>query len=369
MRKEETVSSGQMACLFLSFMLGSSLINMPQPLADAAGNGAWLSVIIGNGYGIFLLACVYYLYRKNPDLTFIDYSRKMLGKWVTLCISIPIILLLLLMLSNIVVDIGGFLTNAMMRETPPYVFHSLILLVSAMTARSGIEVMTRMFVMLLIYMVLFSVTVLILSIPFYQVGNLLPVFPDGMKPVIHGSYLVLGFPYSELVLFSLILPFVRKEKNNSLKKYMFLVLLIQGFMFVISVVCSIMALGPLASTFKFSVFQLARLINIREIITRIESFIGIALIVGSYMKASITLFILKETLSRVFKLHDERIIIFPVSFVALLLSLTMYKSEIEHAEIVLVVWPLFITIVAVLPLIFITLITLLKGKKIKSKDT
>ncbi|MGM7722771.1 GerAB/ArcD/ProY family transporter [Metabacillus sp. Hm71] len=367
MKKEETVSSAQMACLFLSFMLGSANINMPQPLAEAANNGAWLSVIIANGYGMFLLACVFFLYRKNPDLTFIDVSRKILGKWITVCISIPILLLLLLMLSNIVVDIGGFLTTAMMRETPPYVFHSLILLVAAMSVRAGFEVMARMFVMLLIYMTLFSVSVLLLTIPFYQAGNLLPVMPDGIKPVIHGTYMVLGFPYSELILFSLLLPFVRKEKNNKLKKYMFSVLLIQGFLLVISVLCSIMALGPLAGTFKYSLFQLARLINIREIITRIESFIGIALIVGSYMKASITLFILKETLARVLKMSDERIIIFPVAFIALLLSLTMYKSEIEHADIVLVVWPLFITIVVVLPLLIITFLTLFMGKKIESK--
>lgn len=368
MQKKEPISSRQMAVLFFSFMLGSSLINIPQPLVQAAQNGAWLSILIANGFGMLLLTCIFYLYRKNPNLTLIDYSRQLLGKWITLCISIPVLILLFLILSYIVIDIGGFFTTALMRETPSYVFHALILLVAALTARAGIEVMARMFVWLVCYSLLFSFVIIVLTFPYYQVGNLLPVFPEGMKPVIHGAYMAIGFPYGELVLFSFLLPFVRTEKDNSLKKYMFSVLLTHGFLLIISILCTIMALGPLAGTFKFSLFQLARLINIREIITRIESFTGIALIVGSYMKTTIMLFILKEMLSRVLNLKDERIIIFPVTLISLLLTLTMFKTEIEFVESVFVVEPLVLTIVIVLPLFFITVVTFFKGKKLETND-
>lgn len=360
--KEETVSSGQIACLFLSFMLGSAVINIPQPMTQSAYNGAWLSVILANGYGMILLAFIFYLYRKNPDMTLIDYYQKYLGKWIALCLSIPMILLLFLIISYIVIDIGGFFTSAMMRETPDYVFHFLILLVAALTARAGIEVMARMFVILLIYVIFFTIIVFVLTLPYYQVGNLLPVFPEGIKPVIHGTYITLGFPYGELVFFSFLLPFVRNGKDKPLKKYMFLALLIHGSFLILSILCTIMALGPLAGTFKFSVFQLARLINIREIITRIESFIGIALVVGSYMKTTIMLFILKETLSRVLGLKDKQMIIFPVTFISLLLTLTMFNNEFEFIEAVFVCLPLVILIVVVLPLLFITVVAFFKGK-------
>ncbi|WP_181833252.1 GerAB/ArcD/ProY family transporter [Bacillus taeanensis] len=366
MKKEKTISSGQMACLFLSFILGSAIINIPQPLVQAANNGAWLSVIIANGLAMFLLACVFYLYHKNPNFNLIDCSQKMLGKWITLGIFIPILFLLFLNLSYIVIDIGGFFANAMMRETPVYVFHVLILFVAALTAKAGIEVMARMFVVLLSYVILFSVIVLVLALPYYHVENLLPVFPEGVKPVVHGTYITFSFPYSELVLFSLLLPFVHKEKEKSLKKKMFLVLVIHEFLLISAILCTIMALGSLAGTLKFSLFQLARLINIREIITRIESFIGIALIVGSYMKTTIMLFILKETLVKVFKLKDDRIIIFPVAFTSLLLTLTMYETDIEFGEAVFIVWPLFIMTVVVLPFLIITAIALFRGKKIET---
>jgi len=362
MLREETISAGQMSCLFLCFMTGSSIINLPQPLVQAANSGAWLSVSIANGFGMLLLLCILYLYGKNPNFTLIDYSRQILGQRITICIFIPILIFLFLVLSYVVIDIGGFFTTAMMRETPSYVFHTLILLVAALTVRAGIEVMVRMFVLLLSYMFLFLVVVLALTFPHYKAENLLPVLPEGMGPVIQGTYMLIGFPYGELILFSFLLPFVRNEKGNSLKKSMFVALFTHGFLLIISILCTIMALGPLAGKLKFSIFQLARLINIRDIITRIESFVGIALMVGSYMKVTILLLILKETLARVFKLKDDRIIIFPVTFISLLLTLTMFKTEIEFMEAAFVILPLLSTVILVFPLLFITLVTTFKGK-------
>lgn len=370
MTKNETVSSGQMAVLFLSFMLGSAIINIPQPLTEAALNGAWVSLLISFGFGMLLLACIMYLYRKNPNYNLLDYSRKILGKWLTFALSIPIILLPLLQLSYIVIDIGGFFTDAMMRETPSYVFHAFILLVASLTVRAGIEVISRMFVLLLCYLIFFSVIVLILVFPFYQVENLFPIFPEGIKPVIHGTYMAIGFPYSEVVTFSFLLPFVHKENKYSLKLSMYTALLLHVFLLTLSILCTTMALGSLAGTFKFSLFELARLINIKEIITRIESFIGIALVVGSYMKATIMLFILKETLSQVLQLKDKRIVIFPLTFISLLLTLTMFKNEIEFVEAVFVGLPMLLFVILDIPLLFITVVIFFKGNKIdKTSDS
>ncbi|WP_163539256.1 endospore germination permease [Gracilibacillus sp. YIM 98692] len=363
MKKIEPITSGQMASLFFAFLLGSAIINIPQPLIEAAKNGAWISVILANGCGLVLLTCIFYVYHKNPELNFIGHIQQKFGKWLMIIIGVPIVLQLFLMLSYIIIDIGGFFTNSMMRQTPSYMFHFFILLVSALTVRSGFEVMARMFVLLLCYLLFFSIIVIILTVPFFHVDFLLPVLPDGIKPVLHGAYRNFGFPYIEITLFSLLLPFVHKNEGKTLQKKMFSVLIIHGLLLIIAVVCTIMAFGPLASHLKYSLFQLARLINIREIVTRVESFIGIALVVGSYMKATISLFILKELLGSVFQLKNKDILIFPITLISLLLSLTMFTNELEFVEAVQVVYPLYTTVIVVLPLLFITIVTLIKGRE------
>ncbi|PEF61481.1 GerAB/ArcD/ProY family transporter [Bacillus cereus] len=368
MQKKEMVSSQQITALFFSYMLGSAIINIPQPLIQAAHNSVWLSILIANGIGMLLLTCVLYLYHKNPHLDLIDYSRKILGKWISMCISLPIVILLILDFSYTIIDIGGFFTTTMMREIPPYIFHTMILLVVVLTVQAGIEVMARMFVLLLFIVIFFVVIILLLVFPYYQVGHLFPIFPDGIKPVIHGTYMTLCFPYGEVVWLSFLLPFVHNEQKNSLHKYMVSILLVHGLLLIISTLCTVMVLGSLAGTFKFSLFQLARLVTMGERITRMESFIGIALVLGSYMKATILLFILKEVIAKVLLLKDKRIIILPVTCISLLLTLTMFQSEIAFVESIFVVLPLVTTIVAILPLLFVTIVEFCKTKKIVIED-
>lgn len=362
MKKRITVSSRQMATLFLSFLTGSAIVNIPAPLTGAAKNAAWMSLWMANLIGMLLLSCILYLYRKYPEMTLIQYSRQAVGRVLTIILVIPFFFLSFTMLANIVVDIGGFFKSTMMRETPTYVFHFLILFTAALTVRSGIEVMARMFTLLLITIFIFSAIVLLLSIPAYRVELLMPLFPKGFKPVLHGAYITYGFPYAELILFSMVLPFVRKDQEP-LGKFMFASLLISGLSLTMVIVCTIMALGPMAGNIKFSLFTLARLIELAEIIERVESVIGMALIAGSYMKATIVLFVINLGLSQLFQLQDDKILIFPLAFFACMISLTMFRNELEFAGHVGTVWPLFITVAGVVPILLLTIVTALKSRR------
>ncbi|NOU90598.1 GerAB/ArcD/ProY family transporter [Paenibacillus sp. LMG 31460] len=362
MNKRISVSSRQMATLFLSFLTGSAIVNIPAPLTGAAKNAAWMSLWMANGLGMLLLFCILYLHRKYPDLTLIQYSRQALGRVMTVIIAVPFLLIFFDMLADIVGDIGGFFKSTMMRETPTYVFHILVLFTAAMTVRSGIEVMARMFTLLVITIFMFSAVVMLLMIPNYNVELLMPLLPDGFKPVLHGAYIAWGFPYAEMILFSMVLPFARPDQEP-LGKFMFVVLLISGISLTLVIVCTIMALGPLAANIKFSLFTLARMIELAEVIERVESVIGLALIVGSYMKASIVLFAINLGLSQLFRLQDERILIFPITFVALLLSLTMFRNDFEFMEHVGTVWPLLITVTGVVPILLLTIVTAFKSRR------
>lgn len=360
MNRKESLSSWQMAALFLAFLTGSAIINIPAPMTGVAQNGAWISMLIAFAFGMLLLSCVLYLYRKYPEMTLIQYSRKAIGQGLTVLIAIPFFMTTLIMLANIVGDIGGFFKSVMMRETPGYMFHSLTFLTAAVTVRAGIEVMTRLFTIVVIIMYIFSVGVLLLSLQAYDIERLLPILPQGIKPVLHGVYFAWGFPNAELILFSMLLPFVGREKEK-LHKRMFATLLVNGITLTIVIVCTIMALGQMAGMYKYSVFTLARLIEVREFIERIESIPGIALIAGSYMKATIVLFVTSLGISQLFRMDDYRILVFPVSLVSLLLSLTMFTDEVEFREFVTNVWSLLITLTGVLPILVLTVVTAVKS--------
>ncbi|KRE24930.1 hypothetical protein ASG81_28105 [Paenibacillus sp. Soil522] len=162
------------------------------------------------------------------------------------------------MLTGIVLDIGLFMRSTMLRETPTYAFTSLIYMVAALSVRAGIEVIARMFLLIMLLIAAFIAAVLLLAIENYDLAFLIPVMPDGIKPILKGAFFSSGFPYAECFLFTMLFPFVKKGTDGKLNRAMFLALSINIATLCISTICTIMLFGPLAGVKKYSIYELAR---------------------------------------------------------------------------------------------------------------
>ncbi|MCU6708760.1 spore germination protein [Paenibacillus sp. J5C_2022] len=360
MKQQEYISSIQMSRIFLFFLTGSSIVIIPSPLTHIAGNGAWISLLISLMLGMLLLACMMYLYRIYPGMSFIEYSRAALGKWITLLLLIPFVTVMFWHVAGIVIEIGYFFKSTMLKETPTYAVNALFFIMIALTARAGIEVMARMAAFLLLLMFGFVILVLVLVSNLYHFEYLLPVMPDGIRPILHASYISYGFPYAELVVFAMILPYVRKQDTYKVRKHLFAALVVNGLIIMLSIIGSILVLGPLAGDLKYSLYQLARLIYIQEILERIESVIGFSLIVGFYFKTAILLLILMRVLAELLKLRNDKLLTFPVAFICFMLSVTTYTEEVKMEQLVNVIWPFLNSFVYVLPMLLIAAVTFIK---------
>lgn len=360
MTDQNRIGSGQMAVLFLFFMTGSSIVIVPSPLTHIAGNGAWISLLVAMAASIPLLAGILYLHRRFPDRSLVEQSRLVLGNSLTVALLIPFTCVMFWNVAGIVIEIGLFFKSTMLKETPTYAVNSLLFLTIAVTVMAGFEVIARMATLMLALMFGFIILVWVLVGPLYHPEYLLPVLPEGIGPVLHAAYVVYGFPFAELAVFSVILPLVRNQEHAKLGKRLYVALALNAATLIASVLSSIMVLGPLSGDLKYSLFQLARLIFIQEIIERIESVIGFSLIIGFYFKASILLMILMQLLKGLLRLENERLIVFPAAFICLLLSLTTYTKEAEMEEIVNITWPLLNTLAYSLPLLLILIAALIR---------
>ncbi|MDP4097112.1 spore germination protein [Paenibacillus sp. P96] len=363
MDKEQTISSGQLSILFFVFMTGSAIINVPGPLVLRAGNGAWLSLMIAGIVGAGVLTCMLYLHRKYPGLNYMAYSRKLVGPFFTYVFGFMAIFFLHYMQSAIVLDAGLFMVTSMLRETPLYVFNLLLFMVAALTARAGIEVMARMFTLIIGIVIFCTVAVLLLAIPLYHVDYLLPILPKGIIPVMHGVYTASGFPYMEVIVFAMLLPCVRADQRGKTGRYMFLSLGLNIIILCISTVCAIMTLGPLTGDTMYSLFALARLIEFQEIIQRIESVIGMSLIADSYMKVAIALYVLNAILCELFRIKDRTILILPLALIGFLNTLVTFNGTTEWFNFVSVIHPVWNFFSLTLPLLILTLTAVIRKRK------
>jgi spore germination protein KB len=355
-----------MAVLFFIFTTGSSIINIPGPLIGFAKNGAWISLIISMFMGILLLAVILFLFRRFSDYSLVEYGNMLVGRVITAVFTLLMISFMFHMATGIVLDIGLFMTSSMMRQTPIFIFNAFIFFVVAVTVRSGLEAIARMFAILVSAVIFFVVMVLILSIQNDELRFLKPVLPDGMKPVLLGSYFTFGFPYVEIVLFAFLLHLTRKEQRQKLSGRLYLALCVNGFSLIVTTLVTIMTFGPIAGERKYSLFEVARTIDIMEIFQRIEVAIGISLIVASFMKATITLYVLNLAATHMLRLEDSKVLIFPIVSICLLLSLLgIANGGAKWGEIVGMIHPLWGTCVLAVPLLILAVVALIRGRSMQ----
>ncbi|OMF36684.1 hypothetical protein BK133_08535 [Paenibacillus sp. FSL H8-0548] len=359
---KQTISAYQMGVLFFVFMTGSSIINIPGTLIGKADNGSWLSLLLSGGIGFLILICILFLHRRFPTMTFVQYSRHLMGTPLTILFSLFTISFLLQMQSAIVNDVGLFMVSSMLRETPMYAFTFLIFAISSVVVRAGIEVMARMFTLTMILTSISIFFVLIIAIPDYNPALLLPILPKGIKPVLHGAYFTFGFPYVEVFLFSMLLPFVNDGPTRKLSKTMLFALGINILVLCLSVICAIMIFGSFAGEKPYVFFSLARVVEFQEIIQRIESIIGMSLILGSFMKTTITLYVLNLYLSQLFRFENTQTLVMPLALIGFFMGLVTVDGATEWGYIVTTIHPVWTFAAFIIPLLLLTVIALFKKK-------
>ncbi|CAN7365667.1 endospore germination permease [Paenibacillus sp. LjRoot153] len=366
--KEYKISARQLGVLFFTYLTGSSIINIPGPLIAVAKNNAWLSILISWTAGCLLLTGMLYLHKRFPSTDFIDISSSLIGKAATFIIVILLPLPFIIHIgTGITLDVGLFMESTMMSETPIYIFTSTILIVTVLTVLSGIEVIAQMFALLLVTLLVFVGIVLVLSIPDYDFSNLKPLLPSKFKPVILGAYMSFSFPYAELFLFSMLIPFVREDERHRIPKVMFVSMSLNLIVLILVTMSTILVFGPIAGDRKFPMFELARMIEVQEIIQRIESVIGMSLIVGSFMKVTIALYVMNLFIVRLFNLRDSRLVILIVGMIFFLNGKASFTGVRKWGEIVSYLGPMWEPFAFVMPLAILLAVSVFRRNLVQAR--
>lgn len=355
---KETISTGQLAGLILSTTVGSGIVYIPNPLTAIARQQAWISMIAAFLFGCAVLGCLVFMQRRMQEGTsFFRHAGRTIGRPLAAVAALILVSLLLFAVPAIVAGIANFFTGVMMKETPAYVFSATSLVVSALTVRAGLEVMARMFVLLAGIMLAVTLAVMLLAAPGYHLEFLMPLAPQSVKPLLHATLVAAGFPFGEVLLYGVLLPCVKVSRPGDLVKKLFGAYAVSGAMLTMSVLCTILAFGPAAGSFQYSLYRLASEVQIAEIIQRIESVIGIIMILGSYMKATVFLYILNVLAAECLGLSDMRVSVFPLALICIFLSLTMFDNPADFYTQVYVIWPFMVVAVGCSLILALTVAT------------
>lgn len=321
------ISSFQLGTLIIGFVAGSSVILPP---GGGAGHDAWIAVALGLIEGLIIAWVFTALARQFAGLTIIEINSLVYGQVLGKCISVLFIWYLFHLGAMVLNNFGGFFSVEIYRNTPKIVIIFLLMLVCASTVGRGIEVLSRMSLILSALMLMVFIFDILFIIPYMNLNNLLPILDLPMGKLLWASHGAASFPFAETVAFLMVFAFLDKPQKSS--SSVVWGLLIIGFFFISITFRNVAVLGQTVNIYNYPSYLAVEVIDIGEVLTRLEVLVALTLVTMGFIKISVLFYGTALGLAQIFNLHSYRPLVLPVGILMVILGITNVKNTMEMAE-------------------------------------
>lgn len=353
MLEKGRINAGEFQTIVITFTIGSSILVAPSLLAEVAKQDAWISAVLTILISLFFLFIYNQLVSLYPSMTYVECNEKIFGKWIGKITALLFLFYFYYLASVLLREMGDFLTTQVMVETPIEIIMGMFLLTSLIGIRLGLEVICRTAIIFFPWIILLYFMLVVFLIPEIKLVNIQPIFGEGMKPIIKGSYSMLGLPYLELAIFLMITPFVAEKAK--IKKAFYTGTLIGGIILAIIIAFSIFVLGyDFTARQAYPSYILGKKISIGDFLERVEVIVAIIWFFTMYFKLTICYYGLTLGLAQVFKLKNYKILLFPLAFLIISFSIIAHPDIVHFQNFIAKTWtPYSLTICFLLPLLLL----------------
>jgi spore germination protein KB len=309
------ISSSQLATLVTGFIFGSSLVLLPD---GTAGHDAWIAGILGLGEGLLIAYIFVSLANRFKGKSFIEISNLVYGRYIGKFVSTAFLWYLFHLGSLVVNNFGQFFSTMVMPETPRLIFFLLTIFVCISAASKGIEVIARcsqVLVPITLFVLIANTLLLIGKVRF---TNFFPLLEVPVKTLLLAGHRVGSFPFGETVAFLMVIISVNKSKQvlSSVRKAM----MFSGCILVIVFVRNIGVLGDTIDVYIYSSYQTLKIIDIYNILTRMEAFSAISSLTMGFLKISVLLYGVSLGTAQILNLKSYKPVVVPVGLLMALLA-------------------------------------------------
>ncbi|MBE5822410.1 MAG: hypothetical protein E7311_07505 [Clostridiales bacterium] len=285
--KIKNISSFSLFCFFLLFTLRQITLATPMLYAQTVGTATWIvTIFVGILIGIIVYLLIK-LYRSFYGQTLFDISYYIGGK-IFYKINSFIYFIVFLSITAIFLKEIAEAIKLLLFNTTPLLYIELFYVVAMLIGSFiGLEGIIRASGYLTPICFVILITILLLSTPFYNTGNLFPILGNGVKDIAIGSITLLS-SYLGVLIIMFTIPHI---DNIKIAKKSVISYLIFAF---ISVLFTVVALNlvfgfPYTENNLFSFYELANMTNINKFFQHSEAIylfsilvLGIAFLVSLF---------------------------------------------------------------------------------------
>ncbi|MEN6350825.1 MAG: endospore germination permease [Syntrophomonas sp.] len=350
------ISSLQMTILTTGFCIGTAVIVSP---AKGAGHDAWIAVLIGVVEALIIARVVTALAEMFIDKTAIEIIELVYGRFLGKVVCLMYLLTVFHILVLAATVFADFFATEVYPNTPNLVIIGLGGAICSSAARRGIETIARTTMVLVTLTLLIVIIDSLISIPLMEINNLLPVLDISRGKLLFAAHSAAMFPLAQIGALAMIFPFLNHQKGRFAP--IAAGITIAGVFLALAVMRNSLVLGPVEAVFNYPTYVVLKIINIKDIFSRLEVLVTMFFIFMLYMKASVLLYCITLGTAQMCKLRSYYPLIIPTAVLVIIFCLTNVRNPVDFFDFIDKAYPIYSAILlAVMPVLTLIIARLRK---------
>ncbi|MGQ7889296.1 GerAB/ArcD/ProY family transporter [Paenibacillus sp. WC2504] len=273
-----------------SIEMAMTLLSSQSIAIQMAKQDAWMSFLLGGVFACGITFLIGALSRRYPELTFVEFSRKILGGWLGKLVVIPFLAAWIFISGTLLRQFANFIQMIMFDRTPISVLMlMMILIVISLVGLGGIEAIARCSQLVGPIILAIIIVIMCLSFNNYEWEQILPVFTDsGFQSIFQGSLApvsVLG----DTVFLLIVTKFMENSRQGTNSAVWGVA--VGSFISSILTLTALSIFGPeLSAKILFPTFEMMRYVSVMEFIQNVEIFSTVIWFFSVFIKLSVYLF-------------------------------------------------------------------------------
>lgn len=211
---EAKINKLQFFCLIPNILYAKAIGITSGVVVRSVGADVWLSMLIGFLFGTVIILMTIYLGSRFPEKTIIQYSKDIMGKWLSKLIGILLALFFALAYIVSANTVTLHLKEYLLPNTPFLVICLLYTLLSLYGVLLGIEVVLRLSFISFLSIIILNILGVVGTIGDFDISNLLPVMDRGLTKDLAASVLTFGDLGFTILGLSIIYPMLNKKTKS-----------------------------------------------------------------------------------------------------------------------------------------------------------
>lgn len=327
MNDKDKYSSLTLGAMIACSMLAS--IMLIGYITSKAGHDSWLIVLIGLVAFLPVLGVYIQLAGKFPGKSLIEIINIIYGKIGGKIISSLYIFYFFLIAFTNADLVGEFIVGNVMPETPKVVILILFMLLCGYAVRKGSGGITRVSVFFTAIVFVAFVANGMLLMGRIKFDNFLPVLQKPVYPYFQATLTMVSITFSGALLVFMLLPKYKTPQN--IKKPLLGGTLVGTLMLLVVIVRDIAVLGETISYLASPAYEAVRLINLADILTRMEVVYACILMTLLFFKVSLSAYACLKSIEETVRLKSYKPIVYPLAGLVVCFALASFDSPLEQA--------------------------------------